>query len=67
MKDFDLEKANAAIKNISEIKTAHHLEMLIAMKDMRAVLTDEQYKKMKKMMSMNMGEKKPAKKAMKKK
>ena len=50
VKDFDLEKASAAVKKIADIKTAHHLEMLKAMKEMRAVLTDEQFKKMKKMM-----------------
>jgi Spy/CpxP family protein refolding chaperone len=66
VKDFDLEKANAAVKKISEIKTAHHLEMLTAMKEMRTILTDEQFKKMKKMMPMEMGAKKPAKKMMKK-
>jgi Spy/CpxP family protein refolding chaperone len=66
VKDFDLEKASAAVKNIADIKTAHHLEMLKAMKEMRTILTDEQFKKMKKMMPMMMGEKKPAKKVMKK-
>ena len=66
VKDFDLEKANAAVKKIEDIKTAHHLEMLKAMKEMRTNLTDEQFKKMKKMMSMKMGAKKPAKKMMKK-
>jgi Spy/CpxP family protein refolding chaperone len=68
VKDFDLEKASAAVKNIGEIKTAHHLEMLKAMKEMRTNLTDEQFKKMKKMMMMpmKMDEKKPAKKMMKK-
>ncbi len=66
VKDFDLEKASAAVKKYSEIKTAHHLEMLNAMKDMRTIITDEQFKKMKKMMPMKMGEKKPAKKMMKK-
>jgi Spy/CpxP family protein refolding chaperone len=50
VKDFDLDKASAAVKRISGIKTAHHLEMLKALKIMRTVLTDEQYKKMKKMM-----------------
>jgi len=65
-KDFDLEKASAAVKKISGIKTAHHLEMLNAMKEMRTILTDEQFKKMKKMMPMKMGEKKPEKKMMKK-
>ena len=67
VKDFDLEKASAAVKKIEEIKTAHHLEMLKAMKEMRSILTDEQFKKMKKMMSMKTGEKKPAKRMMKKK
>lgn len=66
VKDFDLEKANAAVKKIEDIKTAHHLEMLKAMKEMRTNLTDEQFKKMKKMMPMKMDEKKPAKKMMKK-
>jgi len=67
VKDFDLEKAGAAVKKIADIKTAHHLEMLNAMKEMRTNLTDEQFKKMKKMMPMKMGEKKPAKKKMMKK
>jgi len=66
VKDFDLEKANSAVKKIAEIKTAHHLEMLKAMKEMRTLLTDEQFKNMKKMMSMNRSEKKPAKTMMKK-
>jgi Spy/CpxP family protein refolding chaperone len=66
VKDFDLEKASAAVKKIAEIKTAHQLEMLKAMKEMRTILTDEQFKKMKKMMPMKAGEKKPAKKTMKK-
>ena len=66
VKDFDLEKANSAVKKMEEIKTAHHLEMLKAMKEMRSILTDEQFKKMKKMMSMKTGEKKPAKRKMKK-
>jgi len=66
VKDFDLEKASAAVKKIEEIKTAHHLEMLKAMKEMRAIFTDDQFKKMKKMMPMMMGAKKPAKMMMKK-
>ena len=65
VKDFDLEKANAAVKKIANIKTAHHLEMLKVMKEMRTILTDEQFKKMKTMMPMKMGAKKPAKKMMK--
>lgn len=66
VKDFDLEKATAAAKNISAIRAAHHLEMLKSMKEMGTMLTDDQFKKMKKMMPMQMGEKRPAKKAMKK-
>ncbi|HAR45411.1 MAG: hypothetical protein A2X56_01300 [Nitrospirae bacterium GWC2_57_13] len=64
VKDFNLEKAGAAVKKIAEIKTDHHLEMLIVMKGMRSILTDEQFKNMKMMMSMKMGEKKPAKRKM---
>lgn len=66
VKDFDLEKANAAVKKVAEIKTAHHLEMLTAMKEVRTILTEDQFKKMKKMMSQNRGENKPAKRMMKK-
>lgn len=49
VKDFDLEKATAAVKKIEGTKTAQHLEMLKAMKDMRAILTNEQFKNMHKM------------------
>ena|ERR1039457_451012 len=66
VKDFDLEKASSAVNKIEAIKTVHHLEMLKAMKDMRTILTDEQFKNMKKMMSMKMEEKKPAKMKMEK-
>jgi len=67
VKDFDLDKASSAFKNIEGIKTAHHLEMLKLMKEMRAILTDEQFKKMKKMMPTKMNKKKPASGMMKKK
>jgi Spy/CpxP family protein refolding chaperone len=66
VKDFDLEKAGTSVKKIADIKTAHHLEMLKAMKEIRSMLTDEQFKNMKKMMSMKPCEKKPAKRMMKK-
>ncbi|OGR27969.1 MAG: hypothetical protein A2X83_09315 [Desulfuromonadales bacterium GWD2_54_10] len=66
VKDFDLEKASAVVKNIADIKTAHHLEKLKVMKEMRTIMTDEQFMKMKKMMPMKMGVKKPAKRMMKK-
>jgi len=62
VKDFDLDKATTAVKKIEDIKTAQHLEMLKAMKDVRAILTDDQFKKMHKIMSMKMGEKKHGKK-----
>lgn len=65
VKDFDMEKGDAAVKKIAAIKTAHHLEMLKGMKEMRTILTDEQFNKMKKMVPMKMGDKKPAKKKMK--
>lgn len=55
-KDFNLEKASAAVDKIEKIKTAHHQEMLKAMKEVRTLLTDEQFKKMKKMMSMKAGD-----------
>lgn len=67
VKDFDQEKAALAVKKIGEIKTAHHLEMIKAMKEMRTMLTDEQFTTMKKMMSMKMDDKKHSKRMMKKK
>jgi len=42
------------------------LDMLKAMKEMRTILTDDQFKNMKKMMPMKMDEKKPGKQMMKK-
>lgn len=62
VKDFDIEKASAAVKKIADLKTAHHLEMLKSMKEVRAILTDEQFQKMKKLVPMKMEAKKPAKK-----
>ena len=62
VKDFDLDKATYAVKKIEDIKTAQHLEMLKAMKDMRAILTDDQFKNMHKMCMMKMGEEKHEKK-----
>ncbi|MDD5286868.1 MAG: hypothetical protein PHD54_13520 [Desulfuromonadaceae bacterium] len=65
VKDFDLEKASSAVKKCAEMATTHHLEMLKAMKEMRSILTDEQFKKMHKMMSMKPDQKKHPKKMMK--
>lgn len=62
VKDFDLEKANAAVKKISDIKTAHHLEMLKSMKEVRKIMTDAQFQKMKKLMPMKQQAKKPMRK-----
>ena len=64
-RDFDLEKASAAVKKINDLKTAHHLELLKSMKEVRANLTDAQFQKMKKLMPMKAG-KKPVRKGMKK-
>lgn len=60
VKDFDLEKANDSVRKIGDMKTSHHLEMVKSMKEVRNILTDEQFKKMKKMMPMKKGAKKPA-------
>lgn len=62
VKDFDLEKASAGVKKISDIKTAYHLEMLKNMKEIRTILTGEQYEKLRSLMPMKTGSKKPVKK-----
>ena len=67
VKDFDLDKATAQVKKIADIKIAQHLEMLKSMKEVHSILTDEQFKKMKKMMHMKMEGEAPPKKMMKKK
>jgi Spy/CpxP family protein refolding chaperone len=57
VKDFNLDKANSAVKKMADIKTAYELEKLKSMQGMHKMLTEEQFKKMKKMMmSMKMGE-----------
>jgi len=66
VKDFDLEKAASAVKKIEDIKTTQHLEMLKTMKDIRTILTDDQFKKMHKMMPMKMSEKRHGKMMMNK-
>ena len=67
VKDFDLEKADAQVKKIEDIRTAHHLDMLKTMKEVRSILTEEQFKKMKRMMAMKMQENKPPRMMMRKK
>ncbi|MGB5216886.1 MAG: Spy/CpxP family protein refolding chaperone [Smithella sp.] len=56
VKDFDLDKATGVVKKIEDIKTARHLEMLKSMKNMRAILTDEQFRNMQKMCMMMGGQ-----------
>ena len=67
VKDFDLAKATAQVEKIADMKTAHHLEMLKSMKEVRSIFTADQFKKMKKMMPMMMDRNKPPKKMMMKK
>ena len=67
VKDFDLDKASAQVKKIEDLKTVHHLEMLKSMKEVRSILTDEQFKKMKGMMHMKMEGHEHSKKMMEKK
>jgi hypothetical protein len=61
VKDFDLDKALAEDKKIAGLKTAHHAEMLKLMKQVRTILTEAQFKKMKEMAPMMMKEMKPEK------
>jgi Spy/CpxP family protein refolding chaperone len=60
VKDFDLDKATAASRKISDLKSAHHLDMLKTMKAIRTVLTDAQFAKMRKLMPMKAGGKGPS-------
>jgi Spy/CpxP family protein refolding chaperone len=62
VKDFDLEKASAAVKKMTDIKTAHQLDMLKSMKEVRTIFTEDQFKKMKQLMPMKMGGETPGKK-----
>ena len=55
VKDFELDRAVAAVRKIEEIRIVHRLEMLRSMKEVRSVLTDEQFRKMKKVMRMMPG------------
>src|SRR5512133_1402281 len=61
VKNFDLEKAVAAVKKIADFKTAHHIEMLKTMKEVRTILTDEQFSKLHSMMhkDVKIGDKQP--------
>jgi Spy/CpxP family protein refolding chaperone len=50
VKDFDLDKATAAVRKIEAIQTDRHIAMLQSMKQVRSILTETQFKEMKKMM-----------------
>ena len=65
VKDFDMEKAGAAVKKIEGIRTARQMDMLKNMKEMRKNFTDEQFKKMK-TMSMQNDDDKPERRMMRK-
>ncbi len=60
-RDFDLEKANDAVKRIGEIRTTHQLDMLKSMKQARAILTDAQFAKMKELVPQMMKNMMPGK------
>ncbi|MEN6619934.1 MAG: Spy/CpxP family protein refolding chaperone [Smithella sp.] len=49
VKDFDMDKAAATVKKIENIRTEQHLDMLRTMKNIRAILTNEQFKNMHRM------------------
>lgn len=52
VKDFDLQKAEEISKKITELRFAEHKELLRIMKEVRSILTEEQFQKMKKMKMM---------------
>ena len=50
VKDFNMDKAAAIVKKTGDLKTAFYLAMLADIKEVRSVLTDTQFKQMRKMM-----------------
>lgn len=52
VKDFDMDKARASVDRMEGLKKAHQMAMIVTMKDMRTILTYDQFKKMNKMMPM---------------
>jgi Spy/CpxP family protein refolding chaperone len=66
VKDFDMDKAASAVRRITEIRTAQQMAMLKAVREMRTMLTEDQFKKMKMMMFTKMGEKRQSERMMKK-
>ncbi|MFA6009533.1 MAG: Spy/CpxP family protein refolding chaperone [Desulfobacteraceae bacterium] len=52
VKNFDMDKAHASVEKMEGLKKSHQMAMLVTMKDMRTLLTDDQFKKMNKMMPM---------------
>lgn len=51
-KEFDLEIANGAVNRISDTTKVHHLSMLKALKEMRNIFTDQQFKEINVMVPM---------------
>jgi len=52
VKDIDMDKARASVDKMEGLKKAHQMAMIVIMKDMRTILTYDQFKKMNKMMPM---------------
>jgi len=55
VKDFDLQKAQAAAQKVSDLQRDHRMAMLKSMKEARSILTDDQFKKMRAMHHRVMG------------
>lgn len=52
VKNFDMENASNAVNQIAEITKIHHLEMLKAIKKMRDIFSDQQFKEINSMAPM---------------
>jgi hypothetical protein len=52
IKKFDLENANNAVNQIAEITKIHNLAMLKAIKEMRDIFSDQQFKEINTMVPM---------------
>lgn len=52
VKEFDLENAKNAVNQIAEITKTHHLAMLKAIKKMRDIFSDQQFKEINVMVPM---------------
>ncbi len=52
VQDFDMDKARASVETMEGLKKSHQMAMLVTMKEIRTLLTHEQFKKMSAMMPM---------------